>query len=147
MAHALTPPEMLCFSIYAAQHAMQRIYRPLLDPFGITYPQYLVISTLAGSKELTVKALGEVLTLDSGTLTPVLKRLAAADLVSRHRNPADERQTLVALTPDGRALHGQMTHIPGCIGTSAGLSLDQIIDLRDTLTRLRQHLLDVDPAT
>ena len=145
MHRKLLPSDLLCFSLYATDHAMHRIYRPLLEPLGLTYVQYLVVLSLQDQAETTVKALGEELSLDSGTLTPLLKRMEKGGLVSRRRNPADERQTLVQLTTEGRTLHGRLGHVPGCILEACGMTAQDAIDLRDQLDRLRRRLNDSAP--
>src|SRR5580698_1903142 len=94
----------VCFAIYSTAHAFNRIYKPLLDRLGLTYPQYLVMLVLWERDDVAVKEIGERLFLDSGTLTPLLKRLEAADLIKRTRSTEDERQVLIALTAKGRAL-------------------------------------------
>src|ERR1700760_4745824 len=94
----------ICFAVYSAAHAFNRVYKPLLDGLGLTYPQYLVMLVLWERDGLAVKEIGEQLFLDSGTLTPLLKRLEAAHLVKRTRSAADERQVLIALTAQGAAL-------------------------------------------
>ena len=93
----------LCFAVYSTAHAFNRVYKPLLDRLRLTYPQYLVMLVLWEQDGLAVKEVGERLFLDSGTLTPLLKRLEAAHLVKRTRGSEDERQVLIALTPQGRA--------------------------------------------
>ena len=94
----------LCFAVYSTAHAFNRVYKPLLDPLGLTYPQYLVMMVLWERDGVPVKDIGERLFLDSGTLTPLLKRLEAADSSSARRSTEDERQVLIALTPHGHAL-------------------------------------------
>src|SRR5687767_16035130 len=94
----------LCFALYSASLAMTKFYKPLLDPLGLTYPQYLVMLVLWEGDGITVSQLGDRVALDSGTLTPLLKRLEASDLVRRLRDTADERRVLLQLTPAGRAL-------------------------------------------
>src|SRR5579871_806591 len=98
MAKSLKLDDQLCFSIYAASHAFTRFYKPLLEPLGLTYPQYLVLLTLWENDRLPLKSIGERLGLDSGTLTPLLRRMEDSGLVSRARDRADERQVLVSLT-------------------------------------------------
>src|SRR4030088_467165 len=93
----------LCFAIYSTAHAFNRVYKPLLDRLGLTYPQYLVMLVLWERDGLSVKDIGERLFLDSGTLTPLLKRLEAAELVKRTRSTEDERQVLIAPTPQSQA--------------------------------------------
>ena len=106
--HATDLPLLLgnqiCFAIYSTAHAFNRVYKPLLDRIGLTYPQYLVMLVLWERDGLAVKDIGEQLFLDSGTLTPLLKRLEAAELIKRTRSTRDERQVLIALTSRGQAL-------------------------------------------
>jgi DNA-binding MarR family transcriptional regulator len=130
----------LCFAVYSAAHAYNRLYRPLLDRLRLTYPQYLVMLVLWETDGPTVKALGKRLLLDSGTLTPLLKRLEAAGLLVRERSVADERQVLIRLTEAGRALKAEAASIPSVIGgafggseTDARLLKETLIDLRDRL--------------
>jgi DNA-binding MarR family transcriptional regulator len=104
--------EQLCFPLYAAANAVIRAYRPLLDPLGLTYPQYLVMLTLWESAPLAVGEIGARLFLDSGTLTPLLKRLEAAELVARERDPADERRVMVDLTAASRRLKTRAKNVP-----------------------------------
>ncbi|MEC8580602.1 MAG: MarR family transcriptional regulator [Pseudomonadota bacterium] len=134
---ALAPSDMFCFSLYSATHAMQQAYRPLLEDLGVTYPQYLVLSALWSSDgPLTVGGIGQQVQLDSSTLTPLLKRLEAAGLVQRSRDPKDERQVRVALTEKGAALEARAAHIPECILEKTGLDIE-------TLQRLRAEVLAV----
>lgn len=102
---------MLCFAIYSAGHAFTRVYKPLLDKLGLTYPQFLVLTVLWDQDGLALKQVGERLFLDSGTLTPLIKRLEAAGLVRRQRDAADERHVRVSLTQQGRALEEQASFI------------------------------------
>lgn len=104
--------EQLCYAIYSAGIAIQRLYKPLLDELGLTYPQYLVLNVLWSADRQTVGGIAERLGLESSTLTPLLKRLEAAGLVSRTRNPDNERQVVVALTDAGTALRARA----GCVG-------------------------------
>src|SRR5215218_5970457 len=97
----------LCFSVYSTAHAFNRFYKPILEPLGLTYPQYLVMLVLWDQDGRTVKEIGQHLQLDSGTLTPVLKRLQALGYVQRSRDLPDERQVRVTLTERGRAIHEQ----------------------------------------
>lgn len=137
----LPPSDMLCFALYSATHAMQAAYAPLLAPLGLTYPQYLVLSALWDAPgPLTVGRIGRTLHLDSSTLTPLVKRLKGAGLVTRHRSDRDERQVLVALTPAGHALRDRAANVPACIAARTGLSPADIAALRDTVTRLRDTL-------
>ena len=102
----------LCFALYGAANRMTRLYRPMLDALGLTYPQYLAMLVLWERSPQTVGALGDALDLDSSTLTPLLKRLEAGGLVERRRDPEDERRVIVALTGKGRALRDQAAAIP-----------------------------------
>lgn len=104
----------VCFAMYTASHATTQAYREALKPWGLTYPQYLALVVLA-TGERTVGALGDELNLDSGTLSPLLRRLEARGLVSRHRDTADERVVRVALTDAGLSLHGEVTAAAGCL--------------------------------
>ncbi|MBS9478966.1 MarR family winged helix-turn-helix transcriptional regulator [Ancylobacter radicis] len=106
--------DQLCYAIYSAGIAIQRVYKPLLDELGLTYPQYLVLNVLWREDELTVGGIAERLALESSTLTPLLKRLEAAGFLRRTRNPENERQVVVALTDQGRALRARA----GCLGES-----------------------------
>lgn len=136
----MPPPDMLCFALYSAGHAMQSAYAPLLEPLGLTYPQYLVLSSLAHRADQTVGQLGATLQLDSNTLTPLLKRMEVAGWLTRQRSTLDERQVLVALTAAGRDLVAQAADIPECFMQTTGLTLPEVTALRDSLTRLRDHM-------
>ena len=126
----------VCFALYAASRATTALYRPMLDSLGLTYPQYLVLLVLWERDGRTVKELGEQLRLDSGTLSPLLKRLEGADLLTRRRSAGDERVVEIHLTPAGRALRERATHIPLKLVAATGLSRARIVELRDTLTAL-----------
>ncbi len=140
-ARALTPADMICHAVYAANHALGRTYRTLLDPLGLTYPQYLVMVVLwAADEPRRVKSIGDELDLDSGTLTPLLKRLEAAGLLRRRRNPADERETLVELTEAGAALRVRAAHVPAAIQAATGLDAAALAALRDQMAALRDRL-------
>ncbi len=113
--HAPLPlDDQLCYAVYSAGMAIQRVYKPLLDELGLTYPQYLVLNVLWSEDGQTVGGIAERLALESSTLTPLLKRLEAAGLVRRTRNPQNERQVVVALTGEGRAIQSRA----GCLGMS-----------------------------
>src|SRR5215470_11559089 len=105
----------ICFAVYSAAHAFNRVYKPLLDRLGLTYPQYLVMLVLWEHDDVPVKDIGERLFLDSGTLTPLLKRLEKAELIKRTRSREDERQVLIALTPQGHALQDKAKAVPQSI--------------------------------
>ena len=131
----------LCFAIYSAGHAFNRVYKPLLDRLGLTYPQYLVMLVLWEHDGLSVKEIGERLFLDSGTLTPLLKRLEAAHLVKRTRSAVDERQVLVALTARGASLRDKAkTVIPPAILAATGCSVAELGALQKSLVTLREQL-------
>lgn len=131
---------MLCFAVYAAEHAFTRFYKPRLDALGLTYPQYLACIVLWESDNITVKALGDRLFLDSGTVTPLLKRLEARGLVSRQRDSEDERQVRIVLTQAGRDLQARALAVPLAVGTALGGTPDQADALRTALDDLRQRL-------
>ncbi|MEC4591998.1 MULTISPECIES: MarR family winged helix-turn-helix transcriptional regulator [Nitrospirillum] len=130
----------LCFSIYSAAHLFNRTYKPLLDRLGLTYPQYLVMLVLWSGDGLTVKAIGEQMDLDSGTLTPLLKRLEAAGLVRRQRDPQNERLVRVTLTEAGRALRDHLGTVQEAILCATGLNLDGLKALKAQVDKLRAGL-------
>ena len=131
---------LLCFGLHAASRAMTAVYRPLLEEVGLTYTQYLVMLLLWEDEPRLVKEIGRVLELDSGTLSPLLKRLEAAGLVRRERRATDEREVEVTLTAEGRALRERARHIPRAIERATNLSNEEIEDLRVRLTDLRAAL-------
>jgi len=132
--------QQLCFALYAASRSVTGLYRPLLEPLGLTYPQYLVMLVLWEQDGLTVRELGQRLQLDSGTLTPLLKRLQAAGLVDRQRRTEDEREVEIRLTAAGFALREQASDVPKCMAQRLQLSLEQMQTLRDELKRLTRQL-------
>ena len=136
----LTLSNQLCFATYAAAHAFNRVYKPLLDPLGLTYPQYLVLLVLWEQDGLTVKELGQKLFLDSGTLTPLLKRLQAAGTVDRTRDAEDERQVRITLTQQGRDLQEPVKHAWDQVVCSLGLAPEQFEVLKAQITCLRDTL-------
>jgi DNA-binding MarR family transcriptional regulator len=129
--------EMVCFSLYAASRATTQAYRALLAPWGLTYPQYLVLVLLWTDGPQTVGGLGDRLDLDSGTLSPLLRRMEDAGVVVRTRSRDDERVVTIDVTDHGRQLRDDLSHVPACIagGTQLG-SLDEARELIDTLHRL-----------
>lgn len=133
--------QMLCFSLYAASHAMNRIYKPLLEPLGLTYPQYLVLVALWRQDGRSVKELGQALQLDSGTLTPLLKRLEQAGHVTRTRDPADERRVRVNLTGAGRALQADARSVPEQVAAATGCGHESLGRLTEELQDLRARLV------
>ena len=130
----------LCFAVYSTAHAFNRVYKPLLDRLGLTYPQYLVMLALWERDGVPVKDIGERLFLDSGTLTPLLKRLEAAHLVKRTRSREDERQVMVALTSQGQALKEKAKSVPPAILAASGCSLGELAALKKNLVVLREQL-------
>ncbi len=129
---------MLCFDIYALSQAFGRFYNALLDPLGLTYPQYLVMSVLWTDETLSVGRIGARLGLETSTVTPLLKRLEAVGLVTRRRSSVDERRVEVDLTARGRAMAVDAAHIPACVEEAMGLSSDEVERLRGELMRLRR---------
>ncbi|WP_217143109.1 MarR family winged helix-turn-helix transcriptional regulator [Streptomyces sp. AC627_RSS907] len=137
--------QQICFSLNAAARAFGGVYRVILKDLGLTYPQYLVMLVLWEHGELPVKKLGEHLRLDSGTLSPLLKRLEAAGLVTRERSARDERSVEVRLTGQGTALRGRAVEVPRRIAAATGFDLAEIEDLRTRLDRLTAALDAYDP--
>ena len=133
--------KQLCFALYSASLAMTKVYKPLLAPLGLTYPQYLVMLALWEHDGQSVSELGTRLALDSGTLTPLLKRLEAQGQLSRERDTGDERRVIVRLTPAGRQLKVQARRVPQEIGRASGCELSQIVDLTRQLTTVRDALV------
>jgi DNA-binding MarR family transcriptional regulator len=132
--------KQLCFALYSASLAMTKVYKPLLAPLGLTYPQYLVMLALWEHDGLSVSALGDKLALDSGTLTPLLKRLETQGRIRRERDAEDERRVIVRLTPAGRELKAEARRIPREIGRASGCELSEIVDLTRQLTAMRDAL-------
>jgi MarR family transcriptional regulator, organic hydroperoxide resistance regulator len=130
----------LCFALYSASLAMTKLYKPLLAPLGLTYPQYLVMLVLWEQDGQPVSAIGERLTLDSGTLTPLLKRLEAAGLVQRLRDAGDERRVLVQLTNGGRALKARARSVPRQVLCATDCQIEEISRLTQRLKTLRDNL-------
>ncbi len=131
----------LCFAIYSTANAVTRAYQPRLAALGLTYPQYLVMVVLWEAENQTVKAIGEKLSLDSGTLTPLLKRLETAGLITRRRDTVDERQVLIALTDDGRDMKQRAEAVPVAIGKAFGCTMPEAKALRSELMQLRDNLV------
>lgn len=130
----------LCFALYAAANRMTRAYQPLLTKLGVTYPQYLVLMVLWERGACSVGELGQALDLDSGTLTPLLKRMQAAGLVLRQRDPGDERRVVISLTAAGFNLREQAVDIPGTLACRIDMPIAEGMALRDQLKQLRQAL-------
>jgi MarR family transcriptional regulator, organic hydroperoxide resistance regulator len=132
--------EFLCFAVYSLSHAFNRTYKPLLEALGLTYPQYVAMVVLWERDGRTVSELGDKLHLDSGTLTPLLKRLEAAGLVQRERDTEDERQVRIRLTKAGQALKEKARAIPEAILCATGRPKPELRALNEQLLRLRDQL-------
>lgn len=128
-AHTLTLDDQLCFSLYGASMAINRAYKPLLDELEITYPQYLVLSALWEVDGQTIGAIAERLDLDSSNVTPLVKRMESTGLVTRLRNPDDERQVLVHLTDLGREMQARSACLGQTLFAAAGLGVDRLVQL------------------
>ena len=128
----------VCFALSVATRSVLSVYRPILEPMGLTHPQYLVMLALWGKSPLAVKELIEMLQLDGPTLSPLLKRLEAAGLVIRSRDPDDERQLRIALTGKGRALREQALNVPPAVVAKLGMSLGDLEELHKGLTTLNE---------
>lgn len=126
----------LCFPIYALSREITTMYRPLLDELGLTYPQYLVMLVLWEEKHQTVNQLGEKLRLDSGTLTPLLKRLEQKGIVIRNRSTVDERVVNVSLTKEGEALKNKAVCIPEQLADSLTITIDELVQLRSIIDKI-----------
>jgi DNA-binding MarR family transcriptional regulator len=137
---ALKLDHQLCFALYSASLAMTKLYKPLLEELGLTYPQYLALLVLWEQDGLTVSDLGERLHLDSGTLTPLLKRMETAGLLSRLRDVQDERRVLIRLTAAGRQLKKRAARIPGCILQAAQCDVTEVRALTRQVQVLRDRL-------
>lgn len=130
----------LCFAVYSASLAMTRLYKPVLEKLQLTYPQYLVMLALWEQDGLMVSALGERLSLDSGTLTPLLKRLEANGYVARVRDVADERRVHITLTAAGRKLKTRAASVPGCLMAATECSVPELIALTQQIQTLRDRI-------
>lgn len=137
---ALKLDHQLCFALYSASLAMTKLYKPLLEEMGLTYPQYLAMLVLWENDGVTVSELGERLYLDSGTLTPLLKRLEAADCVTRLRDVQDERRVLIRLTATGRKLKARAARIPGCVLQATQCDVSEVMALTQQVQTLRDRL-------
>lgn len=137
---ALHLDQQLCFALYSASLAMTKTYKPLLDNLGLTYPQYLVMLVLWQNDGIALKAIGEQLHIDSGALTPVLKRMEGMGLLKRTRNPENERTLDIRLTKAGLAMRTQALEVNRSAGASCGLDLPKVVQMREDLLELRNHL-------
>ncbi|MBN2253323.1 MAG: MarR family transcriptional regulator [Kosmotogaceae bacterium] len=130
----------LCFALYSSSRGITRLYRPLLSEFGMTYPQYLAMLVLWEREPLTVRELGERLFLDSGTLTPLLKRMEKKGFLTRERSQGDERQVLIGLTDKGRKLRDKALAIPLKIANQVNISQSEFISLLTSLKKLMREI-------
>jgi DNA-binding MarR family transcriptional regulator len=139
--------EQLCFSLYSTSIAINRLYKPMLDSLGLTYPQYLVLSVLWEEDGRTISAIAGRLALESSTITPLVKRLEAAGLVARQRNAVDERQVNVSLTAKGRGLRRQASCLTDALLAHSGLEIPDMVALNDQVRKLRRALTSEVPST
>lgn len=140
MDDAVDLDELLCFAMYNASRALTARYRELLAPLGLTYPQYLVLMALWNESPLTIGELGHRLYLDSGTLSPLLKRLQSLGMIDRARSAEDERVVLVSLTTAGRNVRQQLAGVPEMMCETTGLSREDLADLRDRIDAVASHV-------
>ena len=127
----------LCFALYSASMAVTRLYKPLLDGLGITYPQYLVLNALRDAETLTIGGLASRLSLEPSTITPLVKRLEAAGLVARARSPHDEREVRVSLTDEGAEVVGRTASLAEALLAKSGMGLGELAQLRDLVRDFR----------
>lgn len=139
-AEILKLDNQLCFALYATSRAITSVYRPALEKLGVTYPQYLVMLVLWEGDGVTVKAIGERLFLNSGTLTPLLKRLEQAGLIRRTRSTEDERQVLIGLTAQGNALKDKARTVPPSILAASECSVPELLAMKNEIVALRDRL-------
>ena len=143
--------QQVCFALSVAARNVVAVYRPWLEPMGLTHPQYLVMLALWQYGPLSVKRLSDLLQLDPGTLSPLVKRLEAGGLVTRNRDPRDERSLAIALTDRGRALRAQAERIPAGIVERLGMEIEELTALHASLTRVigatQRALTPADTAT
>lgn len=140
IAERMALEHMICFAAYSASQAFSRFYRPMLDEMGLTYPQFVVMMALWETGSTTMKALSEKVMLESNTLTPLLKKLEMAGLVTRARNKEDERVVDIAPTKKGMALRRQGCMLPVMLAGQSGETLDGIVELQQRLTRMRDKV-------
>jgi DNA-binding MarR family transcriptional regulator len=138
---ALLLDNQLCFALYSTSLAMTKLYKPLLEALGLTYPQYLVMLVLWEHDDVSVTALGERLFLDSGTLTPLLKRMEAADFLVRSRSTQDERRVHIALSAAGRKLQARAARVPACVVDAVQFSVPELTALTKKVQTLRRQLI------
>lgn len=140
MDKPLTLPRMLCFALYSASHAVQATYKPVLDQMGLTYPQFLVLTLLWDEDDQPMSRIAQALHLESNTLTPMLKRMEAAGLLTRRRDKADERQLRLRLTEKARDLQAQAAAIPACLQEQSAMTPETIMALTAEINILRDQL-------
>ncbi|MES2935278.1 MAG: MarR family transcriptional regulator [Pseudomonadota bacterium] len=140
-ANILALENQLCFALYSASHAMTKVYKPMLDRLGLTYPQYLVMLVLWEQDDILVKEIGERLFLDSGTLTPLLKRLESSGMIERIRDEIDQRQVRITLTKAGCVLKRKAEEIPAQVLCSSGQPLATVQKLHASLSTIRDELM------
>ncbi|WP_457969265.1 MarR family winged helix-turn-helix transcriptional regulator [Acinetobacter calcoaceticus] len=131
----------LCFLVYSTNLALNQLYRKLLTPLGITYPQYLVMLVLWEQDEVTVSEIGAKLFLESSTLTPILKKLEVLHFLHRTRSTQDERQVIITLSEEGKKLKDQAMNIPAEVLDASSCDMTTLLDLKDQLTKLRTNLV------
>jgi DNA-binding MarR family transcriptional regulator len=136
----LTLDKQICFSLYRASNAMSRAYRPLLKALDLTYLQYIVMMVLWEHSTMNVKTLGNKINLDSGTLTPLLKRLEAKGLINRARSKKDERVMIISLSNEGRDLHQQAEQVPNTMICKSKMSIDELVELKKACDLLLSNL-------
>ena len=132
--------EMICFDVYAANLAVGRLYKPLLDELGLTYPQYLALMILWEKDGRTVGEISGILGLESSTLTPLIKRMEATGLVIRRRDEKDERRVHVFLTEAGRQIENERYRLTQCVADATGLSFDEFVQLQGLLRKMRKAI-------
>ncbi|HRK42328.1 MAG TPA: MarR family transcriptional regulator [Gemmobacter sp.] len=132
--------QMLCFALYSANHAMQAAYKPMLDELGLTYPQFLVLTQLWEQPEMPMSRLAAALQLESNTLTPMLKRMEGAGLVTRRRDPQDERQVILALTDKAEGLRPAAVQVTSCLVEEIGTPHPELMALLEDVVALRSRL-------
>lgn len=136
----LSLEQQICYAMHTTVRAFDAVYRELLSEHGLSYPQYIALMGVAEHGPLTVSRLGELMRLDSGTLSPLLKRMEAAGLVARTRDPEDERRVLVSATAAGRDRIGALGDVPHQIAVRSGLSRQELVDLHRTLRQVTERL-------
>ena len=140
---ALKLENQLCFPLYACSKEIVKRYKPFLDEIDLTYTQYITMMVMWEQKEINVKTLGEYLYLDSGTLTPVLKKLEAKEYISRHRSKVDERNLIITITDRGEELKNKAVHIPKAVGDCLSISLEELALLHKLLNKLLFQVTDL----